>query len=321
MRRLLAIAIALVAAPHTAGAQTAGTIFFNAASTSPTINAAQCNGAQTDTIALTWTIQLESGALFATGGEYRIYASTGDPGNVSPFCYTPDSVGQTAGLVPTSPSTPDATIITSSASVTASSLVAAVKAAPGYDCTADKTIVVCALWFAASGDLPGSHKGYAKGQVLLKAAAPVKPVVTKVRAGDRALYATMAPGTRATGDAEATEFKAKAVADLKVCPTCGTTAYLSPMTPLGGEARIDGLTNNVQYIVTAFAYSAEGNESKESDAYTPLDPGEVTPRPVRNFWGQYNFDGGRDTGGCDAGPAGLLALLGAAATLRLRRRT
>jgi hypothetical protein len=326
MRRLLAIVLA--AGPLAAAAQTSGQILFDGSATSPTMNVAQCNGAQSsDTYTLTWTIQLTSGSTFPTGGggEYRVFAGTGDPGNTSPFCYMPGATGQTVAEVATDPASPGVTSMTSSASVTTSAL----RTAAGYDCTTDKTIYVCVAWYPTTGTPDASFQGYAKGQVNLRVAVPTPPTVGPVAPGDGALYVTVKPGARVTGDATATKVRAKAVAT--VCPTtCDATPHYSSIVALdttknSAEPKISGLSNDIAYAVTAFAYADDGNVSAESDCFR--DPAgaatctTVQPVPSADAWRHYKDLGGRDSGGCDAGPAGLLALLGAAALLRLGRRS
>lgn len=305
MRRLLAILLA--AAPAVALAQTSGQLLFDS-NTTATISKTKCQGS--DTIALSWRVKEQLVGDFVAGtGQFDVFAASQDKTDTSfPPCYYDGNVvsGVTSGLV-ASVTSPTSTL--GGADVAAADIIT--KA--GFDCTtADKTVYVCAVWKNAAGTV----KAYAKGSVSLKIASPAKPVVTAVGAGDGALYVVAEAGARVTGDAEATDFVARAVA----CPTpttCGTTSHDSDLTPIGTEVRMGGLVNGTPYRVTAFAYSADGNVSDESDPWAT----DVAPRHVRDAWEKYKVDGGRDSGGCDAGPAGLLALLGAAALLRLRRRS
>jgi hypothetical protein len=318
MRRLLAII--LVAGPLVAGAQTAATITFDGSSTSPTIIKAQCNGAQAaDTISLAWMIQMISGNSFPLGGggEYRVFAATSDPGNTTPYCYTPGTTGQTVGKVTTTPTTPAVTSTSSSATVTTSDLAS--KA--GYDCTVDKTITVCVAWYPTSGSADSSFQGYAKGQVNLKVVPPDAPVVDTVQPGGKSLTIWVKTPATTTSTVAASTFRARAVGPDSVEHLSDPVAAAGT-TPV--RARIDGLVDGVLYTVTAFAYSAEGNQSVLSDCYRlPIGAATCTtvaPRPVQDAWEFYKAADGRDSGGCDAGPAGMVALLGAVTLLRIRRR-
>ena len=62
------------------------------------------------------------------------------------------------------------------------------------------------------------------------------------------------------------------------------------------------------------AFSIGGNASTPSNAI------EVSPQPTAGFWEVYQNRGGEDAGGCASGPGGILALLGTASFLALRRR-
>jgi hypothetical protein len=313
MRRLLAIVLA--AAPLVTIAQTAGGIIA-----SPTfINHAQCLAADTtSTISLTWTIQLDTGVTFSgTGGAYRVYAASKDQGTLSPFCHRANDTATPptykAGQLVTKPDPPIATFMTSSATVKTSDITA--KAGFGT-CDADQdAIQLCVLWYdIASPTTNSTPKGWAKGSVALKVVPPFAPTVTSVVPGEKAL--NVAISVPSTG-VEATTFRARAVA------TADPGEHLSAETAIGSKVRIGGLVNGVGYVVTAFTYSADGNQSLDSLPWGAQPDGTpVAPRPVEDDWEYYkDVADGRDDGGCDAGPAGLLALLGAAALLRLRRRS
>lgn len=313
MRRLLSTIAA--AMPLLASAQTAGQVLFDS-NTTVTVTRSQC---QTESLGLTWKVQPQvAGDFVPNTGEFDVYSAAADKTDAFPFChYANDGSSITSALVAGPFTAPASDASLSPTNVTITDLFT--KA--GFDCTtSDRTAHVCVVWKNADGVV----KAYAKGKVDLKVAMPAAPVVRTVRAGDRALYATVDAGPRQTGDVEATTFKAVAVG--KVCPAtlpaCDTTTrHESDETAIGDEARIGGLTNDVQYEVTAFAYSDVGNESLESAPYAYGSVGEVTPRYVRNAWEEYLAAGGRDSGGCQAGAAGLAALLGSAALLRLRRRS
>ncbi len=78
--------------------------------------------------------------------------------------------------------------------------------------------------------------------------------------------------------------------------------------------RIGGLKNGVTYDVTVQAFSPGGNPSDASNIITG------TPVPVNDFWRIYKNEGGRESGGCAAGAAGMLALLAVPLALRAWRR-
>jgi hypothetical protein len=304
MRRLLAIVLA--AGPFAAQAQTAGAILFDGSTTS-TINAAECSGQTSAPIALTWTITPQTS--FVPTGEYRIFAGNGDlPNTAPPYCYLPGVSGQTAAKITPSSGTPVATGVSSSATVSASALAAGA----GYDCTTDQTIFVCVLWYQLSADPNSSPLAYAKGKIVLSVAGPGKPTVTSVTPGDGALnvWATTPDGSSGGNAIPAVAWRAKAVAGDGV-------PHFSAKVAVDASARIGGLVNGVPYTVTAFSYSANDNESPESDPFGSA----VAPQPAANAWEVYKLDGGRDTGGCQSGGAGLGALLGAAALLGIRRRS
>lgn len=309
MRRLLAIVLA--AGPLVAGAQVTpptGTIYFGGSSTAPTMNLAQCNGDQSgDTYGLTWTVSILSGSTFPLGGggAYRVFASSNDPGTASPYCYTPGTSSATVAQVTTDPAAPGTTSVTSTATVTTSAL----RTAAGYDCSANKVIYVCVAWYANDTDVDAAFKGYAKGQVTLSVAAPAAPTIDLVWPGDKALVVDLADNG---GSATATTWRAKAVNEGDA-----NDVHYSSWGSIKTGIRIDGLQNGIGYTVTAFARSDALNESPESSPYGVA----VKPQPVLDAWGGYKAAGGRDAGGCDSGPAGLLAFLGAASLLGIRRRS
>jgi MYXO-CTERM domain-containing protein len=87
----------------------------------------------------------------------------------------------------------------------------------------------------------------------------------------------------------------------------------------GGTATFDvqNLTNGTLYDIRMTTLSGGGNES----AFSPTVQG--TPELVFDFWRTYQFDGGKETGGCATGEVGLMALLGLVplALRRNRRRS
>ncbi|MGB8930114.1 MAG: hypothetical protein WCC48_02560, partial [Anaeromyxobacteraceae bacterium] len=281
MRRLLAIL--LLMPPAAAFSQTTGAIVF---SPDAAISKAECDAAATTQLGLTWIVTLDTGVVFSSNGEFRIYASDTQPtGN---YC----AVGTTGvGQIGTV-SSPTSVIQSTPVMVSLSDMLTAT----GFDCVSgDKTIYVCVHWWSSS---LSADKGYARGTVKLSMAAPVAPTVTRVQAGNGALYVTLAAGTATSSSAAAATFAAKAVAADGIVHLGSTSSST--------DVRIGGLVNGTPYTVTGYAYSAEGNQSPESAAWGT----QVAPQPDSNAWEVYGQDGGRDSGGCQSGGAGLLALLG-----------
>lgn len=84
----------------------------------------------------------------------------------------------------------------------------------------------------------------------------------------------------------------------------GTDHVCGEVSGTSTSVRIDGLENDVSYRIVLVAVDPSRNP-------LALDLGEHTPRPVTDFWEDYNEQGGRAQGGCSAGGTGgaLLALL------------
>jgi hypothetical protein len=167
------------------------------------------------------------------------------------------------------------------------------------------TVYVCVQWL----DSGGLVKGYAKGTAKVELDRPAAPEIDAVGAGDTRLTVTIKP---TSGTPAAATFSASAAADPAVDPV----VHGSSRVATDGTARLDGLKNGVEYMVTAYTYSAVGNRSPASIAKGPY-----VPQPAADAWDVYKKSGGRDSGGCQSGGAGLAALLGAASLLTLRRRS
>lgn len=307
MRRLLAVT--LLAAPLAAAAQTLpspGEIDFSADST---ISVAECSST-TATVGLTW--QIKPDTAFVTGGTVDVYASNQVFGSdADPYCYTaPDSgTGRLVALLAEDVAAIEQTA-TTALPVKTSTIASVTTLSACEPNTGQVTVYVCLQWFDPLNGLDG----FARGTMTLELDGPDAPTVSSVTAGEEALNVTIAPA--ATGIV-ADEFRAVAVAD----PAFPEGVALDPdphrsTRSSRTDPRIEGLVNGVRYLVTAFAYSEIGNESLESAPWGV----SVAPRPVEDAREYYELAGGRDDGGCQAGGAGLAALLGAAALLALRRR-
>lgn len=303
MRRLLALLVA--ALPAAAAAQSAGQMYFDAKADF-VINQAACAG--TGTVGLTWLAKEETAGDFAAyTGKYDLYAGPTDKTDAFPYCVLDDA----RRLTVTDPEMIDPFSLGVTAPVEVS--ISALVTAAGYSCTSeDKTLYVCVVWTNEAGAV----KAYAKGDVALKVAPPEVPTVVSVSPGEEALYVRVA---ETAGTVETDEVQVRVEAGGEVHDSDWAVYLDSPV-----EVRVGGLRNGVGYTVTARARSAEENVSAWSDCYgaTATDPTCVTvaPVPVMDGWEAYQLAGGRDAGGCGPGGAGLLALLGAGALLRIRRR-
>jgi hypothetical protein len=295
------LALLLAAGPVAAAAQTVtpalGQVLFDDSSTY-TVSRAKCDLGAGQTIGLTWQLQLEAGTWVLSDGKVEVWA-TSNANAGSNYCPT---TGAGTALIATVTSPTSATQLTPVVVNVKQLLDAAV-----YTCdAADKPIYVCAQWWSTTGS---AYKGWARGTIDLKVAGPNAPSITRIAPGNGALEVTIAKD--AAGVA-ATKFKAVAVLD-PVDPA--SPKHWSNEILAEGDARIEGLVNGLTYTVTAYAWSADGNESPASDPVAGM------PQETSDLWKYYRNAGGRETGGCQAGGAGLAALLGALALGRLRRRS
>jgi hypothetical protein len=314
MRRLLAILLA--AASFAAGAQTAtptaGQILVDGVA-APVFNRAKC---QTGTVRFDYLLVEKTAGAFTPGkGEITLDGASADKtGTEYPPChYVGDgSSGVTMAPLSVAP-LPNPSTLSGNVTGGTANLVAA---SAGFDCTsANKTVYLCAVWKDASD--PPVVLAYAKGTVSLKVLIPGKPTVTSVSAGDGALYVKATTPADATTSEAASTWRAKAVArDAALDAEVHYSPSVGVSSGVGDEAKIGGLVNGVAYDVTAYAYSADDNESPASDPAGPY-----TPVPSADAWEVYELSGGRERGGCQAGGAGLAALACAAVLLRLRRRS
>jgi hypothetical protein len=303
MRRLLACLVAI--GPLAAAAQTfpsAGAIGF---SPNRAINRAECASATT-TVGVNWQILPDSGHI-VSGGFFRVFASNTDLGS-SPWCNT-----TTAGSIVSKRLIASDLAATSAIETTYHSVLTSdIASVTGTTCGTSGTFTatVCVQWL----DATAAVRGYAKGTVTIVLDGPPAPTVTAVSPGEKALNVTI---TETAGTPDAVEFKARATST--VDGSVHDSGWVAGTS--GADIRVEGLVNGHKYTVSAFARSDIENESTKSADYVPTNDWQVTPQSVRDFWDQYEAANGRDAGGCQAGAAGLLALLGAASLLRLRRRS
>lgn len=309
MRRLLACLVAI--GPLAAAAQTFPSAGAIGLSPNRAINRAECASATT-TVGVNWQI-LPDSSYVVSGGFFRVFASNTDLGS-SPWCNTTSS-GSGAGAIVSKRLIASDLAATSAIEATYHSVLTSdIASVTGTTCGTSGTFTayVCVQWWDASAS--PAVRGYAKGTVSIVLDGPPAPTVTAVSPGEKALNVTI---TKTTGLPDSVEFKARATST--VDGSTHESGWIAGTS--GADIRVEGLVNDVKYTVSAFARSDIENESVKSADFVPTNDWQVTPQSVRDFWDQYEAANGRDTGGCQAGAAGLLALLGAASLLRLRRRS
>jgi hypothetical protein len=309
MRR--ALLLAALAAPALAAAQTptAGQVLNGTTKGTGEpipddqyINIDECNGAVTSDLELNWNVALESGTV--NGGVFRIYASNKAAPTTAPsYCLDNDPTNNTytfqvgADVTATAGKPIDTTDRAASAFVKD----------PPYTCTEGQegqTITVCVHYF----DRDGARTGWAFGSLVLALRRPPPPSGVVIESGDGALNVqwTRAPDPTGT-EAVATGYRVEAREQ-------GGSAVVATVDVTDVRARLSGLTNGQVYEVLVYSLSAAKNTS------TAAATGEGEPKPVIDFWDYYRSVDGREVGGCAAGAAGPLALLGLAALLALHRR-
>jgi fibronectin type III domain protein len=160
-------------------------------------------------------------------------------------------------------------------------------------------------FFICAHQLTGSTvTSTAIGQFVVQVNAPTSPKLNSVSPGNGRVTASWdVPSGGATADHYI----------IQATPVGGgTTISSGNVTATSGD--VSGLDNTTTYSVTVIAVSIGGNPSAPSNAL------EAAPQPTAGFWEVYQNRGGEDGGGCASGPGGVLALLGTASFLALRRR-
>lgn len=295
---MLRRAALLCLVPTLALAQTPGQIIITeSADGDAYVNLAECQGATADTLTLQW--QVASGGVAPTsvpaGTAVTLTISSNDTGCPAGTSATvwqpataPDANQSASGAYPgTGTNLPVTTVLTDLGLNGCAS--------------AQYTLTAC-----ASMSLGGTTYS-AKGTILFETRPPPAPTLGGVAPGDSALIVSYTPGTPTTSTTANDHYQAQATGPDGV-------AHLSTTTTSTGGTRIDGLSNGVAYDVVVFAYNKAGNQSAASNVMSG------TPEPVADFWQTYKGAGGREQGGCGAGPAGALAPLLALLALALRRR-
>jgi hypothetical protein len=297
MRRAILLFLALLAPALAARAQnvTPGSMTFGPAA----IGVTSCNS--NSNVIITFSVQPASAVTTAVGSVYRVFASTTAPTTstgISTVTVCPSSAGQVGSDLPV-------TAAQQSVTVGAGSLVSAA----GLQCsnTSNPTINVC-VQFYASGT--STVTASATGTIPFTTQPPSAPYIWLVEPANGALFVHWNPGA---GTA-ATSYQIVAT------PTApaGEPVYSGKISSLSQnvEGRINGLTNGTVYSVTVIPFSDAGDQGPASNAVSG------TPAMTAGFWDRYQGAGGKEQGGCASGPAGLGALLLAAAGLAgLRRRS
>ncbi len=308
MKRALLVALAGLAVPALAAAQTAGTILPPTGFTS--INIAQCNGAQntiigndTLTIDLTWTLNTGSIGFAPSNGTVSLYVSSEQPAagqGTGTSCTASSSNSSTfvAKKVANTDGTSD--IVPTALTMTQTYSLKDIVAAASLTCTGTvtSTVYLCVQW-AVSGN---PTAGFATTTLTLDPTAPTAPSSVTSSPGDSVLHLSAQGSTGATS-----------------CKAFATSSADSSVHPSGQDdcksLTIKGLTNNVPYSVVVYAINDANNPSPASAAIT------ATPFPTQDFWNHYKQDGGQETGGCStaAGAAGLLSALGLLLAVRRRK--
>ena len=308
MRRALFL-VAALAGPAVAAAQTVapGAILFADANNDlvhgPYISAAECADA-TAQVFLSWNTQLASGVtVFPADGKYTVYASNKQPTDPLKCIIANNGTDTFAGPI----------------GATLSGLLQTVSNQPfhiadfvtvsNFSCSlqADTPIYVCVQGYKNDGVTP---VGTARGTLTLSTSQPGSPTWgNAIPADDGALQISWsAPSSTVL----AYDYRVTAVAN-PADPRDATTHEMGGVRAQNVLMR--GLVNGVTYQISVYARSQAGNENP-----TPAT-GTGTPTAVANFWDVYkDLYGGKEQGGCSAGAAGPVALLGVAALLAALRR-
>jgi MYXO-CTERM domain-containing protein len=169
---------------------------------------------------------------------------------------------------------------------------------PGTD------IIVC----VQAKDAAGDNIGEARVRLTVETSKPGPPLNPTATPGDQALNVSWAdPGSSPS----ALSYLIDATPVGTIIDPTGH--HLSPRITTTNY-RLGGLVNGQMYNVAVVSFSEASNESAPSFVTS------VTPLPVADFWTLYKDEGGRDSGGCTSGSAGVLALAALGGLLAMARR-
>lgn len=303
MRR--AFLLAALAAPVLATAQqtpTDGQILFSQGDQATDylrgkwISKSECESS-TATVNLSWDTKLV-GTGFPADTRYQVYASNKEVPAETNTCYTEDNTSQSITAGPVGTELSGRREVVNFEQFEIAGILDAARPPNRCETTASIPIYVCVQ--ARSG---GTVVGIARGLITLSTVRPGKPTeVQAMAADDGALEISW---KSPTGDPPALDFNVVAIG-----PVNTHTA-----TEVRGERFVmSGLENFVTYTINVYAVSEAGNVSDKSDDVTG------TPTAVLDWWEWYQLNGGVDDGGCGAGGAGPLAVVGVAALLAALRR-
>ncbi len=266
------------------------------------INAEECNGS--GVVHLSWQIP----GTFPIGGvTYKLFAANQATTGACPTQSNASTSLVAAEVLPELTSTrnpvTDETYATS-----------AIATAAGFgacDATAPQSIFLCVEGIDPNN--VSTAVGTARGTLTLDRRPAVATTGGSVSSGDSAVNVSwnLVPST---ADPPADYYLIDAQ------PISSTITAFDP-TPIHTSARVTaspyrlgGLVNGVVYSVRVWTFSPADNPSD------PFSVGTAEALPSADFWETYKADGGREQGGCSSGPAGLLAVGGAAALLAMLRR-
>lgn len=290
---MLRRAALLCLVPTLALAQTPGQVIITESADGDNyVNLAECQGVTADTLTMQWQV--------GSGGVAPISVPAATPVSLS---ISTDGTCPLTTAVAWKPATPPDAGQSASGSYAAGNVGTVLTALGLNGCASQSTVLHACASMSVSGTTYS-----ATGTITLDTQLPPAPTLGGVAPGDSALIVSYTPGTPTTSAPAANHhYQAQATGPDGV-------AHLSTTTTSTGGTRIDGLSNGVAYDVVVFAYSKAGNQSAASNVMSG------TPEPVADFWQTYKGAGGREQGGCGAGPAGALAPLLALLALALRRR-
>jgi hypothetical protein len=269
------------------------------------IDADECIAANGRQVELSWSIPSTS-----TNVTYEVWAANQSPtgtgtGGTAGTCNTiPNQTNSyTVGQVgdPLTPANPNGAV--SFEPYPAATFVTAA----GYTCsdTALRSIYVCVQ--AKDGNT-SANLGIAQVTLTLSTARPGPPTgVTATPADDTSLKVSWSPPTSSPSAADY-------VVTWSTNPNDPSPAEKTDITST--TYTVTGLQTDTTYTFKVYARTNAGSRSTEFGSVA------AAPVPVADFWDAYQAAGGKEQGGCAAGAAGPVALLGVAALLAaLRRRS
>ncbi|MFP2933284.1 MXAN_2561 family MXYO-CTERM-anchored protein [Pyxidicoccus sp. 3LG] len=171
--------------------------------------------------------------------------------------------------------------------------------------TENQTFKICATTRRQRTDVSGGCEATASSvgtptiNFILDPKAPNAPAAPTASGLDEALLVTVtAPSDSARILVEVRQLEGDPDGGT---PGAGAVVSSKEQTTDNLEFRMEGLENDVEYSVQAFAIDKAGNQSEGSPTTTG------TPVGSYGFYEEYLNDGGSETGGCGAAGGGLAA--------------